>query len=669
MYSQIPKNLTKDNEVKALRTANAKFFRDIAGKGIANFHTGHIHYFNKDKVGDGEERWREIDWNLIWDEKKKGWGFKYHNFQPFLPEYADDWVEFRDLWDGKDQMIKYRAVADRVKGRLVLESELADNGLDKLTFANCVVYDNAFGEGIDLILYFTRSQLKKVVRIHNASKDPKGMSFDFEVDFPNGKKLYRQNIKSERQELYRDKNTKKVLNFREYDGYELEMRDKEFDSNKRLMVGNDNQDGREWFTHIKPFLAWDNNGLLENIKVDFYINNGKTYIRKKISPEFIAKSLGDIFTDTTTSYYAGAGDGATGYRNVNGTVAEGAWDAVHDYATADVASSAGTEGYLCNAQVAQATDPYNSRNTLYRSFFPTDTSGIPDDNSVTAATFNFFVITGELIYEDNDSQAYVGLVQTSQASTNEVVAGDYDQCGDVNNPAKGGQKDLDTMTANQYNVIDLDATGLSWIDKTGITKIGAREGHDIEDAPIVYGSGTYTTNAAYGYFSEQTGTGSDPYLSVTYVDSSSSSSSSSSQSNSSSSSFSSSSSSSFSSSSSSSSFSSSSSSSSSSQSSSSSSSLSNSSFSSSSSSSSSFSSSSSSFSSCSSSSSFSSSSSSSSSSFSSYSFSSSSSSSLSFSSSSSSFSSSSSSSNSHGIWTNEGKASAPVWVNTDKPIM
>jgi len=255
MYSQIPKNLTKENEVKALRTANAKFFRDIAGKGIANFHVGHIHYFNKDKVGDGEERWREIDFNLNWNDKKKGWEFKYHNFQPFLPEYADEWIEFRDLWDGKDQMIRYRPVADRVRGRLVLESELAENGLDKLTFANCIVYDNAFGEGIDLILYFTRSQLKKVVRIHNASKDTNGMSFDFEVDFPKDKKIYRQNIKSVRQELYRDENTKKVLNFREYEGYKLEMKDKEFDSNKSLMVGNDNQDGREWFTHIKPFLV------------------------------------------------------------------------------------------------------------------------------------------------------------------------------------------------------------------------------------------------------------------------------------------------------------------------------------------------------------------------------------------------------------------------------
>ena len=103
-------------ELKDKRTYTAKHFKKEDGKFVMDAHVGHIHYFNKLGVGDGEKRFREINWTLQWDEKRRGWYFEFHNFHPFIPEYSDEWVEFRDLFEDKDQTIKYKAICSRIKG-------------------------------------------------------------------------------------------------------------------------------------------------------------------------------------------------------------------------------------------------------------------------------------------------------------------------------------------------------------------------------------------------------------------------------------------------------------------------------------------------------------------------------------------------------------------------
>ena len=105
--------LKKVAEITTLRTLNGKHWIGDKKENIYEAHVGHIHYFNKLGIGDGEKRFREIDWTLTFDEIKKGWGFQYHSFQPFLPEYADGWIEFRDLYQDKDQIIRYKANTTR----------------------------------------------------------------------------------------------------------------------------------------------------------------------------------------------------------------------------------------------------------------------------------------------------------------------------------------------------------------------------------------------------------------------------------------------------------------------------------------------------------------------------------------------------------------------------
>jgi hypothetical protein len=68
---------------------------------------------------------------------------------------------------------------------------------------------------------------------------------------------------------------------------------------------------------------------------------------------------------------------------------------------------------------------------------------------------------------------------------------------------------------NGYVQWNLNTAGLSWIARGGITKLAAREGHDVLDLWPDYASGQADVISAY--MSEQSGTSQDPYLKITYT--------------------------------------------------------------------------------------------------------------------------------------------------------
>jgi len=455
-------------ELKERRSLNGKHFDLENGKKLYTPHVGHIHYFDK----LDSNRLRELDWKLSFDEKKRGWYFNYHSFRPFLPEYADEWVEFRDLFDGKDQTVKYKAACNHVKGRLV------DN-IKGVTEENAVIYDNAFGEGIDYILYFTRSTLKKVVRIREGFKPKEETYFDFETDF-GGKNVKRGN--KEKIKYFLDK-----------------TREKEFDTDKHTLIGDEKNDGKEWNTYLKPFIVWDEEKI-EIVKVKYFFKDGKRYLRKIVSKEFLENSVGDVFTDTTTSYYAGAGDGY-----IDGT-ANAVWDTIHDGLTGSAAD------YTATIAICEV---YNnsSKHRMARLFLPIDTSGLPAGASISAADLKTY--GSEIVNSvGDDTYDYVRVVQTSQANTSTLGTDDFDQCGSINNPTAGANDtDLDTLSTSAYNTISLNATGISWITDSGVTKLGLRQGHDAQDNEPGVGRDRYKIST-----SEETGTSQDPYLEITYTE-------------------------------------------------------------------------------------------------------------------------------------------------------
>jgi len=205
----------------------------------------------------------------------------------------------------------------------------------------------------------------------------------------------------------------------------------------------------------------------------------------------------------SASYFSGAGDGCVYYNTSK------SWATTHD--TAD-----GTGFFLTNKEETFAASGLNSA-LLYivRGFLPFDTSGLPDNATISAALV--YVYVSAVGDGDNDGDDWLNVVQGLQADPTTLVVGDYDACGDaVTNPTEGATRiDLGNITASQYNSFTLNATGRGWISKTGYTKLGVREGHDCINS--AYAGADGTVNRIAIRYSEYTGTGSDPYLSVTYT--------------------------------------------------------------------------------------------------------------------------------------------------------
>ncbi len=465
MYSQIPLQTQDKDELKGRRTLNSKVWSKPNGSFALNAHVGHIHYFDKfDQDGSGK-RFREIDTNLKWNEQRKVWYSTYASYQPSIPEYADSWLTFRDVFEGKDQSILIRPLSEHIKGTKISDRQ--------------ILYENAFGAGIDLRLGAGNNSLRKEVIIREKPTDlTKDLEFEFEVKLPLGKDVSVGRI-----------GNKELIN----------LADRKLLRGKQLMVGTELADGKEWHSYLRTALIWDSGGNAEAIQVEIYKDGDKLILKKILPKEFLEKAVYPVFTDTTTSYYCGAGDGMVKHE-------VGTWETIHNAAT-------GSNAYPTLAY-ADALVQDGGTNTIYikRTFFPTLTSAIPDAADILGAIFYGYL--SALADQDDDAQGYIALVQTTQDDPSTLITADYSQCGSIDNPTQGGKTDLSNLTNEQYNTITFtENPGWGWINKTGITVIGVREGHDCEDNPIANSS----INRAQIRTSEDTDGNKDPYISVTYT--------------------------------------------------------------------------------------------------------------------------------------------------------
>lgn len=465
-------------EIKNRRSLNSKHFLIGDGKSRGKFYGNSIHYFNKLGLGDSLNDFREIDFSLSFDEVKRGWKFEYNNFHPFLPEYADDFGSFRDVFDNKDRVIRFRPKnAGHILGRLV---DPTKEGLENISSENFVIYDNALGKGIDLIYCFRADSLQKLVRIRE--KENKDYTFDFEIEIPN-EKTYRANSKID---VIESKNG----------AYELDKtRNKILDTNKSILIGEDDGSGKEWATYMFPFRVWDSGELSKkqysNIVVDFYVENEKTYIRKNIPQSFIEKSLGDVFCDTTYSSNSYSDDAI--YQNSS------VWATVRNATSGDLrADSYG----LIRGQLRFAT--------LYdieRFFFTFDTSSIPDDNIISAASLDCKSSGASGSNPDHTVSAY------DSAHSDIVTGTDFDLRGSTlyssNSNAFSAWGAAGTAKSWTFN-----ATGIAGISKTAKTKFCLLD----DTTDVANSTPASVLDYSNGIYSKGNATaGNRPFLNITYA--------------------------------------------------------------------------------------------------------------------------------------------------------
>lgn len=245
-------------ELKEKRDYKLTEFIEKNGDHVFRIYVDDIYYDNKLGVGDGELGFRQIDNTLVWDEVRRGWKFEFHNYQPFLPEYADEWFEYRDLYKTKDQTTRFRPVCDHVQGVLVTD-------IPGITTQNAVVYADAFGKGIDLIIKFTFRKMIKLIRVHDGFKPDVDTGFDFDLELPQGKEI--------------------------------------------IVDGDQAKIGSDSYTYINPARAWDSGLPGENagmncqmMPTDFVTETKGLVLRKTLTQAFLKNSIGDVFTDATFTY-------------------------------------------------------------------------------------------------------------------------------------------------------------------------------------------------------------------------------------------------------------------------------------------------------------------------------------------------------------------------------
>ena len=186
------------------------------------------------------------------------------------------------------------------------------------------------------------------------------------------------------------------------------------------------------------------------------------------------------------------------------------WASVHGASTGDSASVSDTNDQCASsAWIGSGIDLYY----INRGFFLFDTSTIDDAHSIHSATMSIYVDWKKT--EDDDGNDFISIVTTTPAATTSLSTADFDQVGSTEQHDSGQRKDISSITLDQYVNWTLNATGLGNISKTGVTKFGTREGHDLLNDEYSHG-GPNAENYIFCDFSDESGTATDPKLVVVH---------------------------------------------------------------------------------------------------------------------------------------------------------
>ena len=304
--------------------------------------------------------------------------------------------------------------------------------------------------------------------------------------------------------------------------------------------------------YIKPFSVTRNRGLgmkeikiwdstatnvnagtaqkIESVSTDIKSDgSGNSILTKHIKVAFFSGVTYPVYTDTVTAFYPDAHSEST---SVDGYVkrynTENDWDTFHDHTVGtlvddDQGLSEGGED-LGTIRTNAASGGNSNNIGIARNFFLFDTSGIDDDDTVSAATLSIYIQGNGEDSSAGGSASISGtavadwtVVQTSPASNTALVLADWNNCGDVNDPDEGTDTAFEPAadwTNSQYNDITLNATGISWVSVDGITKLGIRSQDDCTDDAI---ASLKHANGKRYYGSEASGTSNDPKLTVTHA--------------------------------------------------------------------------------------------------------------------------------------------------------
>lgn len=207
------------------------------------------------------------------------------------------------------------------------------------------------------------------------------------------------------------------------------------------------------------------------------------------------------------TFYSGAGDGSVSY---NGDAGAGtAWATGHDAVTG---SSMRDDEDPAYGPMITIRNDNGLLGGIGRWFSPHNTTSLTLSATLVSAVYSYMAqYFGD--YWSTDAKSRLDLVQSTQADPITLALADFDQLGTT---LGASSIDLTGLSTETYINFTLNATGLTWISKTGWTLLGSREGHDTDNTSPAQPAGETRYTGIYPYTSEEAGTTSDPKLVVTF---------------------------------------------------------------------------------------------------------------------------------------------------------
>lgn len=182
---------------------------------------------------------------------------------------------------------------------------------------------------------------------------------------------------------------------------------------------------------------------------------------------------------------------------------------------AEIVAAAGTHSYDSVAQAnsicIRADSVTNKWNQNTRGIFLFDTSGLPDNANISAATLS--------IYGSNKTDALtitpdVNVYSSNPASNTALVPGDYACLGST---AFSSATTYANWSTTGYNDFALNSSGIAQISKTGVSKFGLRNAnYDASGTAPAWSDSGLPMSTLQNYYTEQ-GTNYKPKLVVTYT--------------------------------------------------------------------------------------------------------------------------------------------------------
>ena len=175
------------------------------------------------------------------------------------------------------------------------------------------------------------------------------------------------------------------------------------------------------------------------------------------------------------------------------------WNSLHD--ATDANSIRDTEATTILARIVRNDLATQGWRDWWRGMILFDTSVI-DTDIIDSATISLYCS-----YKVDDYSGSVVLIEANPASTSSFAVGDYDNFGTTE---LASRFDITSFVSEQYNDFSLNASGISNINKTGISKFGFKESNDFDDTePSPLGDSRIDI-----YYKDEAGTSKDPKLVV-----------------------------------------------------------------------------------------------------------------------------------------------------------